>query len=99
MILARGDLAQQTMDTIRKISGSLRVAHHGRTGELVVAVMLLVSTAAGAESLFHSAPKPLSKDAKTQDWPRFLGPYHNAISGETKLLHLSLIHISEPTRL
>ncbi len=34
---------------------------------------------------FHTAPKPLAVDAVTQDWPSFLGPTHNAISGETKL--------------
>ncbi len=37
--------------------------------------------------IFHTAPKPLSPEAKTSDWPRFLGPDHNATSPETHLLH------------
>jgi outer membrane protein assembly factor BamB len=36
---------------------------------------------------FLQAPKPLSKEAKTTDWPRFLGPTDDAHSSETKLLH------------
>lgn len=36
---------------------------------------------------FHAAPKPLSKDAKTSDWPRVLGPGDDATSPETHLLH------------
>lgn len=35
---------------------------------------------------FHAAPKPLAKDARTSDWPRFLGPTDDAISPETHLL-------------
>jgi len=35
---------------------------------------------------FHAAPKPLSKAAKTSDWPRVLGPTDDAISPETPLL-------------
>src|SRR5213078_2187255 len=35
---------------------------------------------------FHGAAKALAKDAVTNDWPRFLGPSHNATSVETKLL-------------
>lgn len=35
---------------------------------------------------FHAAPKPLSKDAQTSDWPRVLGPTDDAISPETHLL-------------
>lgn len=34
---------------------------------------------------FHAAPKPLSKDAKTSDWPRVLGPTDDASSPETHL--------------
>ena len=34
----------------------------------------------------HAAPKPLPAGAVTSDWPRFLGPTHNGISSETKLL-------------
>ncbi|MBB79685.1 MAG: hypothetical protein CMN02_01560, partial [Roseibacillus sp.] len=26
---------------------------------------------------FHNAPKALSVDATTEDWPRFLGPRHD----------------------
>ncbi len=37
-------------------------------------------------AVFHHAPKPLSPTANTSDWPRFLGPAHNASSPETKLL-------------
>ena len=36
---------------------------------------------------FHAAPKPLSKEAKTAQWPRFLGPSDDAHSTETHLLH------------
>lgn len=35
---------------------------------------------------FHQAPKPLSPDAVTAAWPRFLGPTDNAKSPETHLL-------------
>ncbi len=35
---------------------------------------------------FHAAPKPLPKGAQTHDWTSFLGPTHNGISTETKLL-------------
>jgi outer membrane protein assembly factor BamB len=35
---------------------------------------------------FHAAPKPLSKAAKTSDWPRVLGPTDDAISPETSLM-------------
>jgi outer membrane protein assembly factor BamB len=35
---------------------------------------------------FHGAPKALAAGAVTNDWPRFLGPLHNATSVETKLL-------------
>ncbi|HEV8290559.1 MAG TPA: PQQ-binding-like beta-propeller repeat protein, partial [Tepidisphaeraceae bacterium] len=38
------------------------------------------------ELKFHAAPKPLAAGAVTNDWPRFLGPNHNATSSETKLL-------------
>ncbi len=34
---------------------------------------------------FPKAPAPLAADAKTEDWPRFLGPHHTAVSGETKI--------------
>ena len=35
---------------------------------------------------FHAKPKPLPKGAVTHDWTCFLGPTHNAISTETKLI-------------
>lgn len=35
---------------------------------------------------YHAAPAPLAADAVTEDWPRFLGPNDDVISGETKLL-------------
>jgi outer membrane protein assembly factor BamB len=34
----------------------------------------------------HSKPKPLRADAVTEDWTAFLGPSHNGVSNETKLL-------------
>ena len=36
---------------------------------------------------FAAPPKALSSGAKTSDWPRFLGPAHDAISPDTGLLH------------
>lgn len=35
---------------------------------------------------FHAQPKPLPAGAVTSDWPTFLGPTHNAVSPETRLL-------------
>ena len=35
---------------------------------------------------FHKAPKPLHKDAVTEDWTWFLGSSHTAVSKETRLL-------------
>lgn len=35
---------------------------------------------------FHTAPKALSAEAVTEDWPRFLGPRHDLHSRETELL-------------
>lgn len=50
-------------------------------------------TAAGAprarvqeELTFHGAPRALASGAVVEDWPSFLGPRHNGVSGETKLL-------------
>ena len=34
----------------------------------------------------HAKPKPLPRGAVTHDWKAFLGPTHNAVSTETKLL-------------
>ncbi|MEI6534834.1 MAG: hypothetical protein WCN98_05795, partial [Verrucomicrobiaceae bacterium] len=36
---------------------------------------------------FHNKPQPLSKEARTSDWPRVLGPNDDASSPETHLLH------------
>lgn len=38
------------------------------------------------ELTFRAAPKALAKDAVVEDWASFLGPRHNGVSGETKLL-------------
>ena len=35
---------------------------------------------------YHAPPKPLSSEAVTEDWPRFLGPRHDLHSRETRLL-------------
>jgi outer membrane protein assembly factor BamB len=40
-----------------------------------------------ADVKFHTKPKPLPAGAVTHDWTSFLGPTHNAVSTETKLLH------------
>ena len=39
-----------------------------------------------AKAIYHQAPKPLASSAAISDWTRFLGPSHNALSPETKLL-------------
>jgi outer membrane protein assembly factor BamB len=54
----------------------------------VVVAVLLATCPAWAEDdvTFHAAPKPLATGAVTHDWPCFLGPTHNAVSSETKLL-------------
>jgi outer membrane protein assembly factor BamB len=39
-----------------------------------------------SEVRFHSKPKPLRTDAVTESWTAFLGPSHNGVSAETKLL-------------
>ncbi len=41
---------------------------------------------ANPDATFHAAPKPLAHDAVTSDWACFLGPNHNAVSPETRLL-------------
>ena len=35
---------------------------------------------------FHAKPKPLPEGAVVENWPRFLGPYDDGTSKETKLL-------------
>src|SRR6187401_3554782 len=34
----------------------------------------------------HARPRPLPRGAVTHDWKSFLGPTHDAVSSETKLL-------------
>lgn len=38
------------------------------------------------DTTFHAAPKPLPAGAVTHDWPSLLGPSHDMVSTETKLL-------------
>jgi len=38
------------------------------------------------EVKIYAKPKPLLRGAVTHDWKAFLGPTHNAVSSETKLL-------------
>lgn len=38
------------------------------------------------DATFHAPPKPLPQGAVTEDWPCFLGPNHNLVSNETRLL-------------
>src|SRR5687768_10996155 len=38
------------------------------------------------DATFHRAPKPLPPGAVTHEWPSFLGPTHDLVSTETKLL-------------
>ena len=52
-------------------------------------VLLLSGLSGNAQELkltFHADPKPLSKGAVVEDWPRFLGIRDNATSKETRLL-------------
>lgn len=48
--------------------------------------MSVVILAGQNEAVYHAAPKVLSADAVTEDWPVFLGPRHNMTSIETKIL-------------
>jgi len=41
---------------------------------------------ANPDATFHAPPKPRARDAVTSDWVAFLGPNHNGVSPETKLL-------------
>ena len=44
------------------------------------------AAAAAWEALkFHKTPAPLAADAKTEDWPRFLGPHDAPVSRETQI--------------
>lgn len=59
---------------------------------LLAASLLCACLANAAEPFdrlkFHENPKPLPAGARTEDWPRLLGPHDNATSGETKLLRV-----------
>src|SRR5436190_21790266 len=53
-----------------------------------LAATAVPSAQRNADVTFHAKPKPLPAGAVTHDWTSFLGPAHNAMSTETKLLHL-----------
>lgn len=54
---------------------------------LVLSTNLVMAAPEAFDRLtFHAAPKPLSPEAATEDWPRFLGPRHDLHSKETHLL-------------
>lgn len=57
---------------------------------LLVVLGLVAQTTPAAkpnpEVRFHAKPKSLPPGAKTHDWTSFLGPTHNGVSTETKLL-------------
>ena len=59
-----------------------------RIGALLFGLLITLATAQEDfdRLTFHSAPKPLAPEAKTQDWPRFLGPNDDATTSETHLL-------------
>ena len=44
------------------------------------------ATSQHADVKVHAKPKSLPRGAVTHDWKSFLGPTHNAVSSETKLL-------------
>jgi outer membrane protein assembly factor BamB len=50
-----------------------------------VAAQVIGSAGASAQTRVHAKPKPLSKEAVTEEWPSLLGPAHNAVSTETRL--------------
>ncbi|MDB6148703.1 MAG: Pyrrolo-quinoline quinone [Chthoniobacter sp.] len=58
---------------------------------LLVAASTVAASAGGQSHAtrlsFHAAPKALAPSAVTSEWPRLLGPTHNATSPETRLLH------------
>ena len=51
----------------------------------ILAAQALAARAAGAQTIRHAGPKPLSAAAATHDWTDFLGPSHNGVSTETHL--------------
>ncbi len=70
--------------------------HRGRIVFFVPFAVIIASSsrpaarAAGPEPnpdvTFHAPPKPLPAGARTHDWPAFLGPTHDGVAAETKLL-------------
>ncbi len=55
----------------------------------MITVLSPIESAMAAEPprlIFRQPPKPLAANAVSSDWPRFLGPAHNATSPETELL-------------
>lgn len=57
----------------------------------ILSLLLLAPLALAAPEAFdrldyHAPPKPLSPEAMTENWPRFLGPRHDLHSKETHLL-------------
>jgi outer membrane protein assembly factor BamB len=58
----------------------------------IILLLFLVANLATAEPeaferlIYHAPPKPLSPEATTENWPRFLGPRHDLHSKETHLL-------------
>ena len=57
---------------------------------LALTLGLLIGAAAdpapGPGPIVHRAPKPLAPNAVTSDWPAFLGPTHDGVCTETRLL-------------
>ena len=56
-----------------------------RTALKLLLAQALVPRPTAAQTQVHRPARPLSVDAVTDDWPAFLGPTHNAVSGETRL--------------
>lgn len=56
------------------------------TLSLLLGLNLVATPEAFDRLQFHAPPKPLSSEAVTEDWPRFLGPRHDLRSRETNLL-------------
>ena len=50
-----------------------------------LAGQVLAAAGASGQSRAHRTPKPLARDAVAGDWRSFLGPFHNAVSPETRL--------------
>ncbi|MGC6459822.1 MAG: PQQ-binding-like beta-propeller repeat protein [Akkermansiaceae bacterium] len=52
----------------------------------ILFLILLTALTYGEPLTFHQKPRPLSKDAVTEDWPRFFGPRDNCTTKEGPLL-------------